>query len=163
MKEAFINIRFMQKYIFFVLILSLSANKLNSQVDYNDLRSKLPSVCGVLGEVTSNLKKEFLDSVGQLNLTTGKDKYWYDVGMLHYVEYAHNSTDSLAELSKIAFLKSKAHGNLEATFNLAIIEYFLGDCTSAISYLNEYLENSDENNIDYKQAIGIYKSCWEER
>ena len=135
-----------------------------SQVDYLQIRDEIRISCGAVDSVTVLSNQAFLDSVIQLEITNGKQKLLYDIGMVYYRRYLKwkDVTD---------IIKSKDYNtqgwefyqDRKSLWNLGSCYGILDDCSEKLRltelYVKEMKEADEEGFVSYKQVYYRYKNC----
>jgi hypothetical protein len=137
---------------FLILVLlqfSIFVNKTEAQLDYDILKKTRNLSCAKLDSTKVKQNKEFLDSLANLELTSGKEMFYYDYAMNYYHNYCiWKKTEDLEKSITINKKCWEDYENIYALWNLLLNYYLIKDCESYQSYSTVFLIKFKEQELE---------------
>jgi len=153
----------MLKYSLITLAVFLSFT-LPSQINYLDIRDQYSVSCGQIDSSELIQNQIFVDSLMNLSITKGRDKFLYDFAWVYYRRYLKwKDISDIRTSNKYNNECWELFGSTNALWNLGGGYGILNDCDKKLEltelYIKTMKDQDQEEYISYKQVYYRYKSC----
>ena len=149
-----------------ILLLIATSTIIQAQVNYLDIRENFTLSCGTYDSLDIVNNQTFIDSVSQIGINHGEEKFLYDKAWLFFCKYQYwndiNDYQTAFDIWNENWLK---HQNLSSLWNMSGAVKLI-DCERSIELTELFIKNANYLDKDisdkYEQIYFRYKRCYSE-